>query len=148
MGQYFLFTWSVESHWLPRLRVFSVSLSHAICNVHTCHSHAHTIVLFTSLVSLYIVFSRLSVNHTTSNVPPPQIDTTTCTTLALYVVFCLTQDHCHKLYIIPTCHSYAHTIVLSTSLVLLYIVFSRLAVNHATSNVTPPHDSWIPLLYT
>ena len=64
------------------------------------------------------------------------------------MVFCLTQDHCHKLYIIPTCHSHAHTIVLLTSLVSLYIVFSRLAVNHATSNVTPPHDSWIPLLYT
>ena len=54
---------------------FSVSLSHAIHKykfpILACHSHAHTTVLLTSLVSLYIVFSRLSVNHTTSNVTPP-----------------------------------------------------------------------------
>ena len=54
---------------------FSVSLSHAIHKykyvIPACHSHAHTIVLLTSLVPLYIVFSRLAVNHTTSNKPPP-----------------------------------------------------------------------------
>ena len=73
-------------------------------------------------------------------------------TLAPYVVFCLTQDHCHMLYISISLQyllaTHAHTIVLLTSLVSLYIVFSRLSVNHTTSNVPPPHHLLLLLLHT